>query len=263
MNLLKEKGAIVVETTMSLTFFIFAMLMILSITNICLAQSKIGTALNSAAIELSEYSYLYKLTGLAEKHKEWAEKGSEANEQIGNVANGVSELYSSVSSIAETGNHVDMSDFSSVMDTYNSVKDNVGQASASFNQIKETMEEIADDPKAFILGVGALIGTEAWNRGNTWVSGMLGKAFMKKHLTDEKDGSCEDYLKWLRIIPQNGSYLDSLNFSQSKVFENGVENIDLVVTYKIRVISLLGIKKDFRFTQRAQTKGWFGNSGGE
>ena len=104
MNLLKEKGAIVVETTMSLTFFIFAMLMILSITNICLAQSKIGTALNSAAIELSEYSYLYKLTGLAEKHKEWAEKGSEANEQIGNVANGVSELYSSVSSIAETGN---------------------------------------------------------------------------------------------------------------------------------------------------------------
>lgn len=80
-----EKGAIVVEATMSLTFFIFAMLLILSITNICLAQSKIGVALNSAATEISEYSYLYKLTGLNEKHKEWTEKGEEAGQQIGNV----------------------------------------------------------------------------------------------------------------------------------------------------------------------------------
>ena len=85
MKLRDEKGAIVVEATLSLTFFIFAMLMILSITNICLAQSKIGTALNSAAIEISEYSYLYGLTGLNDKHKELAHKGAEADEKIGNV----------------------------------------------------------------------------------------------------------------------------------------------------------------------------------
>ena len=39
MNPKEEKGAIVVEATLSLSFFVFAMLIILSITNICLAQS--------------------------------------------------------------------------------------------------------------------------------------------------------------------------------------------------------------------------------
>lgn len=127
-----EKGAIVVEATMSLTFFIFAMLLILSITNICLAQSKIGVALNSAATEISEYSYLYKLTGLNEKHKEWTEKGEEAGQQIGNVTNGVSELYSSISAIANTGTSIDVSDFSSITGAYNSISGNVDNASTYY-----------------------------------------------------------------------------------------------------------------------------------
>lgn len=264
MNSKEEKGAIVVEATLSLTFFVFAMLMILSITNICLAQSKIGTALNSAAIEISEYSYLYKLTGLNDKQKELAERGEQANQQMGNVADGVSQLYSSISGIADTGSKIDVSDFSSITGAYDSIKENAQQAGASVSQIKDTMKEISEDPKAFILGIGAIIGSEAWDKGKTELSGMLGRAFMKKHLMDERNGDCEAYLKWLRIVPTGGSYLDSLKFSQSKVFEGGKDStIDLVVTYKVRVIKLLGIEKDFSFTQRAQTRGWFGNSSGE
>ena len=68
----------------------------------------------------------------------------------------------------------------------------------------------------------------------------------------------------MRVVPTGGSYLDSLNFKRSQVFKDGKDSkIDLVVKYKVRVIKLLGIEKDFNFTQRAQTNGWFGNSSGE
>ena len=61
-----EKGAIVIEATLSLTFFMFLIVMLLSIVNICIAQAKIAVALNETAKEISQYSYMYTLTGINE-----------------------------------------------------------------------------------------------------------------------------------------------------------------------------------------------------
>lgn len=259
-----ERGAIVVEATLSLSFFLFAMLTILSITNICLAQSKIGTALNDSAREISEYSYLYKLTGLNDKQKELAEKGEEASQQVGNIKQGFSQLYSSISEISDTGSKINPSDFTSVWEAADNMENNAQQAEESLSQIKETLKDISDDPKAFILGIGAFMVNKAWEDEKTELSGIICRGFMKKHLTNKKGGDCEKYLSWLRLVPTGGSYLDSLDFDQSQVFKDGKDSkIDLVVTYKIRVIRLLGFEKDFTFTQRAQTNGWFGKSSGE
>ena len=50
----KERGAIVVEATISLTAFIFAIFTILMIVDVCYTQAKISTALNSATKEISQ-----------------------------------------------------------------------------------------------------------------------------------------------------------------------------------------------------------------
>lgn len=65
-----EKGAVVIEATISLAFFMFAMLTIYCIYHSCLAQARIGAALNASAKEISQYSYLYDLTGLNDKQSE-------------------------------------------------------------------------------------------------------------------------------------------------------------------------------------------------
>ena len=44
-----EKGAVIVEATIVLPMFIFAILIILSVVDICYVQSKMSVALNSAA----------------------------------------------------------------------------------------------------------------------------------------------------------------------------------------------------------------------
>lgn len=63
----REQGAVVVEATIALTAFIFAIYIILSIVDICYVQAKMGIALNSAAKEMSQYAYIYEALGVS-KH---------------------------------------------------------------------------------------------------------------------------------------------------------------------------------------------------
>lgn len=58
----KERGAIVVEATISLSMFIFVIFTILSIVNIYYIQGKMNTAVIYAAKEMSQYSVAYYKT---------------------------------------------------------------------------------------------------------------------------------------------------------------------------------------------------------
>ena len=64
MNRKNQEGAVVIEATISLTAFMFLIITILAITNICLAQAKIGTMVNGIAKDVSNYTYVYSMTGL-------------------------------------------------------------------------------------------------------------------------------------------------------------------------------------------------------
>ena len=66
----RESGAIVVEANLSLTAFVFAMFTILNVVNICYIQSRIGCALDFAAKEIAQYSYLYFKLGVDKKEVE-------------------------------------------------------------------------------------------------------------------------------------------------------------------------------------------------
>ena len=59
-----ENGAIVVEATLSLTTFLFLFFMVFSIITSARCQAIIGSAINNTAKEISQYSYLYGLTGI-------------------------------------------------------------------------------------------------------------------------------------------------------------------------------------------------------
>lgn len=62
----REEGAIVVEASIAVPVYVFIIFTILSIVNICYAQTKVQVALNSAARHLSEISYVMYVTGLAD-----------------------------------------------------------------------------------------------------------------------------------------------------------------------------------------------------
>ena len=80
-----ENGAIIAEATVSLTAFMFAILIILWLINICYVQAKMAVALNSAAKEMSQYSYLYTALTLDEYMTGSGGKSSEIMDSFSEV----------------------------------------------------------------------------------------------------------------------------------------------------------------------------------
>lgn len=77
----KEHGAIIVEATISLSFFMFAMFTFLSVIQIAYTQSRMSVALSSATKEIAEYAHIYYATGMNEAATGSGGKSSElANE---------------------------------------------------------------------------------------------------------------------------------------------------------------------------------------
>ena len=88
----KERGAVVVEATISMTTFIFAIMIILSIADIAYVQSRIAVALNGAAGEMSQYCYLYYKFQLDDANASMAEGTEEAANTVEDTVKGLGQM---------------------------------------------------------------------------------------------------------------------------------------------------------------------------
>lgn len=95
-----ERGAIIIEAALSLTFFMFALLTIYSMFHVCLAQARISAALNATAKEISQYSYVYDLTGLNERQANLAANGGAAESILSDNLSEVDGLYDALMGIS-------------------------------------------------------------------------------------------------------------------------------------------------------------------
>ena len=136
-----ENGAIVVEATISLTAFIFAILIILQLVNICYVQSKMAVALNSA--EMSQYSYLYTALTLDEYMSGTGGKSSEFmgsfSEVLKTISNGTSNISSDLSSMFSTAGDIAAGDSAAEY-----IKDGIGIALAK-QLIKKNLKSFDGD----------------------------------------------------------------------------------------------------------------------
>lgn len=257
-DLASENGVVFIEATIALTAFMFFVVTLLSIVNVCYAQAKIGTALNETAKELSEYSYLYAVTGLNDKEKRLYGEVKGTKEQISNVSEGIGELYGALKSSQNTVDNASMDNLTETMDQLQTDRTNIENAE---NKIYKELNNIANDPKTFVLGVGKLMGYEVLQEGKSkLIAAPLTKCLIKKHLKSTDDQKCDSYLASLRIVPGGGRepYLNGIDFGDSTLFTNGDNSIKLVAKYSIKIIALLPINIEMNFCQSAETEGWFG-----
>lgn len=240
----REKGAIVVEATISLSAFMFAIFTILSIVNCCFVQARISVALNTAAKEISQYSYLYYALGVNNLESEF-NKGTENSKQLAtDTLDGVGVFMSSLSG-ASAG--AQSGDFDKMIDEINTGK-NTAQSVA-----KKYSDAIKDDPKGFILGMGKMATNELKEEGKVMLAQMLAKAFMEKNLKSDKNDDADSYLKSYGVVDG----MDGLDFNYTTFLAYGNSNeIQLVVTYDIQVIKLLNFDYKFTIRQCSKTTAW-------
>lgn len=249
-----EKGAVVVEASISLTVFMFFIVTILSIVNISAAQAKIGLALNATAKEISQYSYLYSLTGLDAVQSENFEGTAETRVSIDNVLGGITTMYNSLGTVKDVGST--MGDSADIGQDFETIIDELNSTNASAEQVYNELSNIAGNPQSYIIGAAKLGLNEITDAAKSkLIAGPLTKIFIQKHLRSSAAESCETYLKRLGIVPK-GSYLNGIDFSESVIFLNGSDNIILVADYEIEVIKLLNHEIKLHFVQSAATKAW-------
>mgnify|MGYP002570404639 CR=1 FL=1 len=94
-----KEGAVVIEATISLTAFMFLIITILAITNICLAQAKIGTMVNGIAKDVSNYTYVYSMTGLNGWEQGVSDGANAARHDINEVLEDTTDTYEKIGRI--------------------------------------------------------------------------------------------------------------------------------------------------------------------
>ncbi len=249
-----ESGSVTVEATISLSAFMFAIVTILTIVNICVVQAKISIAINATAKELSHYSYLYSLTGLPEGQAKLAKAGKETESDINGVLSDVNTVFTEIQNIGKAERD-EAEDITGMLSGIKGSFDNISEAGGS---LKEQLEELAKDPKGVAMGLAKIAATDGWNLAmSRLVAAPLSKGLCKKNLVAEDGGNVEAYLKHLGVVPAaNGSYYDGLDFSKSSLFPDGSNEIRVTVSYDVKVIALLPIDFSFHFMQSAVTQGW-------
>lgn len=247
----RERGAIVVEATISLTAFIFAILTILLVVDISYTQARIGTALNSSTKEISQYCILYYKLGLDKVAAAGLQGTDDARDAATKTVDGIAEFMDALSGTKSSWNE---GDFEGALDSAGKAGDAVSDTASMW------ADKLAEDPKALIFGMGKLMAADGVDLGKSALGGALAKAFMKKNLRSAVEQDPEHFLKSHRVVGGIGG----LDFQYSTLMYGGEPTIQMVVTYEVEVIKLLGIDFKFKFRQCAISNVWGGgvSSGG-
>lgn len=247
-----EKGAVIVEATLVIPMFIFLVITIMWVANLCTAQAKIQVAVNSAAKEVASYSYLYGLTGLNEKRATLSKQGAEGTATVSKAISGVQDIYSGLSNISDSGQQAIGGN---INDAYENAEDGYNQIETGAASLNNAYETIKKDPKGFMISLGQAAGSLTIDAGTSYLSGAMGKYFAEKHL-ETSTVSANDYLKKLGVV--NG--FDGIDFSHSRFCIGGSDDIVIVAEYQLSPIKFFNIDIKYNIIQAGRTKAWFGVS---
>lgn len=250
----EESGSVTIEATISLSAFMFTIVTLLTIVNICLVQAKISVAINSTAKELSHYSYMYSLTGIPGSKAELVKKADGTAQDVNSVLSKANTVFTEIQNIGNA-TRVESTDISGML---SDIETSYNNASSAGGALKEQLMELSKDPKGVAMGLAKMAAVDGWDFATSrLIAAPLAKGLCKKNLVAEKNGDVESYLRGLGVVPSsNGSYYDGLDFSKSTLFPSDSNEIRITVSYDVKVIALLPIDFSFHFTQTAVTHGW-------
>jgi len=239
-----ERGAVIMEGIISLTTFMFMMFTILSIVNICFIQSRMAVALNSAAKEISQYSYFYYKFGLDKANAKLSD-GTEDSRQLADKT--VTGVAQTIDLLAGAGSSLQQGAFD---DAVSKIEGGVNNVDSLYT---EYAERLKSDPKGFILGMGKMMANELAEEGKTLLCQLLAKTFMSKNLVAFKGDTADAFLRRYHVVDG----MDGLDFDYTTFLQNGTSNlIQLVVTYDVKVIQLLNVDFTFTFRQCSKATAW-------
>lgn len=258
-NLFKNKqGAVTIEATIALSAFLFMFIMIYSIITVCRFQASVQVSINATAKEISQYSYLYSISGLHEAMGNLQEAGNATKDETNALVGDIADVFSGIQSIG--GTEVEFGDVDSMMAQWDEMSANLDETEASIAQVKETITNMAQDPTKLLFGMAKMFASEGYEIAKSAAAEAISRVLTEKHLKRTEDDSANAFCQAMGVVPGTyfgkESYFNGIDFSHSTLFPYGSDEITIVANYKINLLQLLPIKAEFHVTQKAVTKGW-------
>ena len=260
-----DSGSVSIEASISLTAFLFAFLMIYSCITLARAQANIQVAMNSAAREISQYSYLYGMTGLDKKLTEMQKKAGPDRQTAVNFIQQVSDVYDGIQTLVGKAQTTDLSQWAN---TISLAKGAIADNQDSVKSLWQSIQKIGSDPVGVLFGLGRIMASDGWDIAKSYlIAEPFSRLVVSKHLRRSETDTADAFCKSVGIVPGTylgaESYFNGLDFSHSQLFPaDKPDEIMLVVNYKIKVVKWLPIDLEFDITQMSQTRGWLHGDGG-
>lgn len=230
----KEKGALTVEATIFLMLFIVFFISLMNMVDIVRAQILIQNGIMQTAKELSQYSYVLTKVGVVESSNQNYEKVKEVRSDVDSVANDITEISSAISNIQSSG------------DIGSSIQTIVN----STNSMSGVLDSYIENPESILAAVIAVGRDQIESSIKTAVIGSITKSRLKTHLSSN-GADPDERLKKLGV--ENG--LEGLDFSESKWFDEGNQDLYIVCNYTIK-LKYMFLEKSCSFKVCAATRIW-------
>lgn len=188
-----ESGSVTIEATISLSAFMFAIVTLLTIVNICLVQARVAVAINTTAKELSQYSYLYSLTGFNKSEAELAQAAKDGTQDIDSIMSDINTVFNEIENLGNTGKS-SMDNISDISKSWDSAVGSADKIKDAGSSLKSTIEDIAKDPKQLMFGIAKMAASEGLNLAKSrLVAAPLSKVLCKKRLLHIKNCNSDCY----------------------------------------------------------------------
>lgn len=246
-----ERGAIVVEMTISFTLFITMVFSIIYLTNMLILHDKVQTAINSAAHELASYTYFYAALGGRDAASTVKSDGAADTGTVDSVA---SAAYDTVQKLKTAQGSVQAAADEAV-EILDSLENLAGEAESAASDMEGVIRGLAyTGLEAVTFEAKSLLGKEA--------AQLLTASYIK-----QGDMDADAYLKALGV--QDG--YAGLDFSGSSLFcdatfddvNEDFRMIDLVAEYDVEVgfINLIIPNFKMHMINRVTIPAWLDGDG--
>ena len=216
----KQRGSLTVEAALFLVLFLAAFLTLLNFARTARVQVVMQHAINSSAMQISQYGYILSKTGVIGHMGAAADLAGATREDVGKIVSAANQFAGAVENVG-TGT-IDDATIQMIADAA------LGQG--EMGEAAGIAENYFKEPKGLLTGLASIAVSGLTDRANTFVIGKIAKAQVESYLEEITDDP-DEYLKGIGIVDG----LSGLRFEQSKLTTAGnSKDLDITVRFKVK-----------------------------
>lgn len=247
----REKGSFTIEAILALSVFMFAFVTIVSLATVAKVESTTQYAIDQAAKEISQDYYVAdRIETDLGINKSPSAKETGTVTDIDQAVQSVYDFSNTTSKTASDVSSATSSDLSSMIDSFNTVKNDVDSVQGAAQQVYSSFGSVLKDPKGVVTTLATMVAKRASNELiSKIIAQPLCKALVPQFITS--GGDADGALKKMGVV--NG--LEGLDFRMSSFLADG-RSINVVVVYQIKVNGFGVFDQTLVIKQTASTAAW-------